>query len=158
MNFSVSKEVFVFASAAAAGAGLYFLYDLFRLMRRTSSPDSVLVQVQDAVFWILAAGVMFFVILYTNNGIVRFYELLGAGLGALLYGIILSDLILRILTRILLFFSGFFKKILKILLTPLLFTYNIICRCVRPAVRLFRRVGNRLKKDLIRSGKLMKKK
>lgn len=162
MSVSVSHEAFVFLCAALTGGCISFLYDLFRLLRQGAQTEGFFVHVQDLVFWLLACGMMFFVMLYVNNGSVRFYEFLGAALGALLYCLTLSKLVLRLLRFILRFFSVFFKKFLKILLTPLLFMYNIMYRCVNPVicalVRLARRLFRRLKEGMIRSRKLMKRK
>ena len=162
MEFSVSKEAFIFLCSALAGAGICFLYDLFRLLRQKGPAHGLLVQIEDAVFWLLSCCIMFFVIFYANNGSVRLYELLGAGLGALLYHLTLSALILKLFCRILDFFSVFLRKILKILLTPLLIMYNIVYRCIKPLLCLFGKIVKRMRRYIVegaaRCGKLMKKK
>ena len=162
MDFSISKEAFIFLYSALAGAGIYFLHDLFRLMRQKGNGQGLLVHFEDAVFWLLASLIMFFTIFYVNNGGVRMYELIGAGLGALIYSLALSKWILLLICRILDFFSVFLKKFFKILLTPLLITYNIMYRCIRPVLRLFRRVGRaifrRFTEGIARCGRLVQKK
>lgn len=162
MSVSVSHEAFVFLCATLTGMGISFLYDMFRLLRQSAPSDGIFLHVQDIVFWLLAAVMMFFAMLYVNNGKVRFYEFLGAALGAVIYGFALSKLVLRFLRFILHFFSLFFKKFLKILLTPLLFMYNIMYRCVNPVicalVRLLKYISRRLKEGIVRGGKLMKRK
>ncbi len=162
MSVTVSHEAFVFLCAVLTGGCISFLYDLFRLLRQEARSDGFFVHVQDLVFWLLAAGMMFFAMLHVNNGSVRFYEFLGATLGALLYCLTLSKHVLRLLRFILHLFSVFFKKIFKILLTPLIFIYNIMYRCVIPVIcaliRLARRLFRRLKEGMIRGRKLMKRK
>ncbi|MBE7022658.1 MAG: hypothetical protein E7414_05550 [Ruminococcaceae bacterium] len=162
MGISVSKEAFVFLCSALTGAGICLLYDIFRLLHRAGRPGGFLLQVQDVLFWVLAASVMFFVIFYVNNGSVRLYELIGAALGALLYSLTLSKWVFLIFNQIIAFFSAFFKKILKILLTPLLFMYNIMYRCIKPILRLFKRLarllGRRFCRSAVRCGALLKKK
>lgn len=162
MDFSISKEAFIFLCSALAGAGIYFLYDLFRLMRQKGNGQGLLVHIEDAVFWLLACLIMFFSVFFANNGGVRLYELLGAGLGALIYSLTLSKWISLLICRILDFFSFFFKKFLKILLTPLLIMYNIMYRCTKPVLRLLRRgcrvIFRRFSEGAARCSRLVRKK
>ncbi len=162
MDFSVSKEAYVFLWSVATGAVLFLLYDLLRIVRRKSGAMGLYVHVQDGVFWLASFAIMFFVIFHINSGILRFYELFGAGLGAVLYGLTLSKLVTALLDKILEVFSKIFKFFLKILLTPLFFVYNIlyryVCLLFKPLMRLgkwgIRRICNGIK----RTGRLIKKK
>lgn len=162
MEFSISKEAFVFLCAALTGAGIVFVYDLFRLMRCRSVGSAVLLHFQDGIFWLIALCMMFTVVFYVNNGTVRFYELLGAGLGALVYSFTLSAWILKIFMILIDGFLKIFSFFLKILLTPLVFMYNIMYRCVGfvlgPVTRLLRRSRKRLWFSVKQTAKLVKKK
>jgi len=162
MNMSIGKEVYVFLCAMATGAGIYFLYDLFRLIRQQTQCATLIVQVQDAIFWVLSLCLMFFVMLHANNGSVRLYEFFGVALGAFLYGLLLSKVMRTLLRMILRFFSFFLKKILKFLLTPLLIMYNIMYRCARVVFCALFRKSKRfvrcLRTGTNRSIKLMKRK
>ena len=148
MDFSVSKEAFVFLSAVLCGGLLHMLYDLFLIIRKKSTAESVMIHVQDGLFWILALFIMFFGLLTINGGIVRFYELLGVVLGVILYRLTLSKYVLKLFCKILAIFSKIFNIFLKILLTPLCFLYNIIYRyiCILflPIKKLIRRLFRRL--------------
>ncbi|MBE7036121.1 MAG: hypothetical protein E7403_02370 [Ruminococcaceae bacterium] len=143
MEFSISKEAIIFLSSCATGGLIFFVYDLFRLIRRAEGSVYFMVHIQDGLFWAITFCIIFFSVLYVNNGILRMYEFLGAVLGAVLYKLMLSKLILAILQRILTIFSIFFKKFLKILLTPLRFAYNIIFGSLyflcMPLIRLARK-------------------
>ena len=162
MDFSVSKEAFIFLCSCFCGAGIFLLYDLFRTIRKSAGAGSgLLTDVQDCLFWVLAFLLMFFMIFHINRGILRFYEILGAALGALLYGLTLSPHVLRLFALITRFFSQFFKLFLKILLTPLFFTYNILNRCIclalRPLFKLFRRMKRRISESLKHTRKFIRK-
>lgn len=162
MEFSVSKEAFVFLCSAAGGALIFLVYDLFRTIRRASGCSKLFVQVQDGAFWLIALGIMFYVIFTVNNGTVRFYEILGAALGAVLYGFLLSGLVLKILYTLLRLFSEIFKVFLKILLTPLVFLYNILyrytCLLFRPFARFCRLIFRKTAEGVKRAGRMIKKK
>ncbi|MBE7049125.1 MAG: hypothetical protein E7393_07210 [Ruminococcaceae bacterium] len=148
MNFSVTREAVVFVFSVLCGGVLYFLYDLLRVIRRASHGGTLITQIQDGIFWILALAVMFYVFLFINRGTVRLYELVGTGLGAVIYGTTISSLVIQLLCRILEFFLKFFNFFLKILLTPLFFTYNILYRWIRFVFRPIKRVGKRIIKRL----------
>lgn len=162
MEFSVSKEAFVFLCSALCGGLLFLLYDLFRVIRQKSGAGETMIHVQDGLFWLMALAVMFFMVLYVNNGTVRFYELFGAILGAVIYGLTLSRWILRFFCWFLGIFSVFFGFFFKILLTPLLFTYNIMYRCLcfvfLPMKKLGKRIGRQLLDSIKRTVRFSKKK
>ncbi len=162
MEISVARETFVFFSCALAGALLFFVYDLFRLIRRHESYNLVMIHVQDGLFWSLGLLILFFALFYINNGILRFYEFVGIILGVILYECTLSPWVLRVSDWILTFFSKVFKKFFKILLTPLIFTYNIMYRCLCfvlfPLKKLGKRGINRMLTATKRAGKLLHKK
>ena len=161
-DFSVSKEAFVFLCSVLSGAAIFFIYDLFRLVRKKSGSCTFFVHIQDGVFWLIALFVMFFVVLFVNNGILRLYELLGALLGATLYGFALSEHILKLLEKTVDLFSLIFRFFLKILLTPLYFMYNIlyryICLLLRPFMRFGRFASVRFAEGFKRTGRMIKKK
>lgn len=161
-DFSVSKEAFVFLCSVLCGAVIFFVFDLFRLLRKKSGACTFFVHIQDGMFWLIAFLIMFFVIFYANNGTLRFYEILGASLGALIYGFTLSGWVFWLLEKVTDLFSGIFKFFLKILLTPLYFAYNIlyryICLLLRPFMRFGRFAAIRLTESLKRSGRMIKKK
>ncbi len=162
MEISVARETFVFFSCALAGGLLFFVYDLFRLIRRQEPNRSVMIHVQDGLFWALGLFILFFALFYINNGIIRFYEFLGIILGVVLYECILSPWVLRVSDWILRFFSKVFKKFFKILLTPLIFMYNIMYRCLCfvlfPLKKLGKRSVDRMLTATKRASKLLHKK
>ncbi len=155
MDFSVSKEAFVFLSAVLCGALLHVLYDLFFIIRKKSAGEPIMIHVQDGLFWILALFIMFFGLLTINGGIVRFYELLGAFLGVVIYRLTLSEYVLKLFYKILEVFAKIFNVFLKILLTPLRFLYNIVYRytCIifLPIKKLIRRLFRRLTEGVKRT-------
>ncbi len=130
MEFSINREVAVFLSFVLCGGILYLCYDLFFVIRKQTKAEGMMVHLQDGLFWVVSLFVLFFFVFTNSRGTVRFYELLGAVLGAVLYGLTLSKWVTRFLNKFLEILSLFFKKILKFLLTPLVFMYNIIYRCI----------------------------
>lgn len=126
MEFSLAREAYVFLASTLCGVCIGIVYDLMRTVRSFSKPSASMTDVFDIIFWFLASIIMFFTIHHINAGKMRWYEFLGAFLGAVLYFLSLSNFFRYILCNIVEIFSKIFAFFCKILLTPLLFAYNII--------------------------------
>lgn len=93
------------------GAAMLALYDLLRVIRRVFPHGIVWISLEDAVFWILSAGWFFLRVGKANDGIIRFYIILGVALGALLYYRILSRPLMKYVT---LFIRNIKKELKKV--------------------------------------------
>ena len=152
MNLGVTHEAMVFLFSAVSGIFIGFIADLFFILRKKSENVSIFIDIIDITFWIICAIVMFAVIFFVNNGHIRWYEFLGVFLGSILYKFTLSRPILFILELILRIFFKIFKIFFKILLTPLIFLYNIVCegiiRIFRPFFKFTRQMWLKVSKKL----------
>lgn len=147
MAFSISNEVYILLFSFLAGALIAFIYDLFRIMRKKVCAGVFFSDIHDILFWILATAVMFGIIFYANNGTLRWYQFLGALFGGSFYFLTLSRLAVTALSRLIDIFFKIFNFFLKILLTPLKFTYNIVCVflsfIISPIVRFFKSLSRK---------------
>lgn len=130
MEFSIAQEVYVFLASVFAGLCICVVYDLLRVIRSYAKPSAAITDIEDIIFWGIAAVIMFFVVFTTNHGKVRWYEFFGVVLGSILYFFTLSRLFCFVIRKIIDVFSKIFLFFCKILLTPLLFTYNIVYKCI----------------------------
>ena len=101
MYFTISEEASAFLCAGGFGMILGALYDVVRLMRfpRRKALGACL----DAVFVLLACLMLLGFVLTVLDGQMRFYVLLGVGLGWMIYAYTLSptvSAILRVVFRI----------------------------------------------------------
>lgn len=130
MEFSVTQEVYVFLSSVLSGMFICVVYDLLRVMRSYTKTTHAITDIQDIIFWCIAIIIMFFTVFHTNRGAVRWYEFLGALLGSVIYFFALSKVFCIVLKKIINIFLKIFVFFCKILLTPLVFTYNIIYKSI----------------------------
>ncbi len=141
MDFSVTHEAYVFLISVLSGAGMGLIYDLLRCVRRCAKSTDVITDIEDIIFWAISIAVMFFSIFFTNHGVVRWYQFFGVILGSILYFLTLSRVICICVQKIIEIFLKIFIFFCKILLTPLLFTFNILYRSILfifvPIFRLF---------------------
>ena len=67
------------------GVIITFIYDLFRIFRRIIPHGCSCVSLEDLVFWVLATAGIFYMLYYENNGMFRWFSVIGAGTGMFLY-------------------------------------------------------------------------
>lgn len=118
----------LFLETAILGVAIAFFFDLTRVLRKVFVHKNYAVQIEDALFWIVASfGVLYFILNYAY-GQIRFFYLIGILLGMILYFNTLSPFIINILTRL-------FKVIIKIFI----YILNCIYKLFYPLVVLSKR-------------------
>ncbi len=147
MAFSITDEMFIFLYSCLTGAEILHVYDIVSLARRQQACSMFFNNICDGIFVLVACALMVFVLFSVTNGIVRGFEFAGAVLGGLIYKLLFSPFISKILEKILLLSTAFFKIFFKILLTPLGFLYKMINRCI---VFLFMPITKAIKKCAVR--------
>ena len=79
------QETAVFFLAVALGAVLSLFYDFLRILRRMIRHGALATGMEDLLFWLLGAFLLFALMFYGTDGELRGYVLLSAFCGALLY-------------------------------------------------------------------------
>lgn len=77
----LGDEAMLFLYAALTGAFLMLIYDFLRLFRRVCPHGLVWIAIEDFLYWIFSAIVIFGVLLVENDGIFRWFFALGMLLG-----------------------------------------------------------------------------
>jgi spore cortex biosynthesis protein YabQ len=80
---TLSQQFFVFGLTIALGVLMGLLFDFYRVLNRLFRPSRLATQIGDLLFWLLLAGVVFFLLILGNWGEVRVYVVLGLILGLL---------------------------------------------------------------------------
>ncbi|NJD01056.1 MAG: spore cortex biosynthesis protein YabQ [Ruminiclostridium sp.] len=143
MTVSVSSQAYVFLCSVAGGVVIALVYDIFRIMRKVIKTGSLFTYVEDLLFWILVAVVMFATVYYSNEGELRSYIFLGTLLGVVLYALLLSKAIMNSS----LFIIRIVKGVLRFLWMVLSFPIRVIIRIFAiPGKAAARYAGNSLKK------------
>ena len=144
----IVEQVYIFLYAILAGATAAFLYDILRIKRRAIKTSVILVNLEDILFWLAAAVLLFLTVYKSNSGQMRGFIFIGNVIGVMLYESLLSNIIIKssimiinIIKRILKFIwkviSYPFKLAFKIISIPIIFMFNLI-------VKLFKLIGKGL--------------
>ena len=138
---AVNTQTLIFFRSLWLGALLGMMYDLFRIFRIAVPTPNFAAVAEDILFFLLSAFLSFGFILSVNYGQVRFFILLGEGLGFLLYYLTVGPVVMKSVKKII----SAAKKVLlflwKITLGPILRLLLFLGK------KLWKRVGKRLKKS-----------
>lgn len=157
MPGSIGSQISIFLYSAISGAIIAFIYDVFRIKRKAVKTRALVLHIEDFIYWIIVALVMFTIIFYSNDGELRGYIFAGAFIGVILYVTFLSKIVIGISIAVLKFLSNVFKVVWNIIIYPLRVIARFFgipavfaARAFKKLFRLFRRSGRiRLSRALV---------
>lgn len=127
MPETTGSQALIFAYSIAGGALAAFLYDLFRIKRRIIKTGMLATSIEDFVYWMLVSVIMLATVYYSNEGEIRGYIILGAALGAILYFIILSHMIINSS----IFIANIVKQIFTYIYKVIFFPIKILIKAIK---------------------------
>lgn len=142
------REVYVFLCAMGSGAVAGFIYDLFRLKRKALKTKAFLLGLEDVVFWVFAALLVFITAYFSSDGEVRLYFLFGAFLGVLIYHWLFSRWVIQILTLLVKAVIWPFAFLIRTLRPPAKWALGWIGKGTEKTGRQLQRIGIRMNRRL----------
>ena len=106
----ITNQAYLFLIFILNGLIIGFLFDFFRILRKTIKTTDFVTYIQDFIFWILTGIIILYFIFTFNNGEIRLFLFLGILTGVLIYMLLFSNFIIKINVKII----NFAKKILEI--------------------------------------------
>lgn len=119
MSEVIRHETAVFLLSVLHGAGLTFVYDLLRALRRAVSHGLAAVSIEDFLFWIAAGFLTFCLAFYHTDGVIRGYVAAGIAIGVILYHFSASEAVLRFFAWLFVSIKGVFCLIFRFLSLPI---------------------------------------
>lgn len=114
MSRDILFEVNFFLHSFLLGILITFAYDGFLILRRCFRHNIFLISLEDILFWIACALGVFYMLYRENNGILRWFAVLGATLGMWMYKRLVSTYWVN-------FISAFIIKTVHFILKPIAF-------------------------------------
>lgn len=108
----IYDEAELFFVCLLLGMVLAFIYDFVRILRLFLSHKNWVVDLEDLLFWLFTAWIVFRTLFVYNRGALRGYAFFGMFLGVLLYAFTLSRLLLYLMEKIVPYWNKF-KEIIK---------------------------------------------
>ena len=78
MSENVVKECVFWVESLMAGVIMAFAYDIIRLFRNLIHHNSLFVNIEDLLYWIMCFFMAFTMLYYENNGVIRLAVVFGA--------------------------------------------------------------------------------
>jgi len=136
---SVKNQVYVFLWSIVGGALIALIYDLFRIKRKTVKTGIVAIYIEDLMYWIIVAVIMFAVVYHSNEGEIRGFIFIGTILGVTLYALLLSKIVTKSAIFIIRLVIKILKKLWKIVIFPFKFLLKILSYPAKPLARVARK-------------------
>lgn len=142
--------------SVAMGAGITFVYDLLRILRRVAPHNSFFVSVEDLGFWVFCAVSVFLMMLRLGDGTLRWFAVLGALAGMFVYKKTVSGFLVRTVSGLLRGLFGMIGKALAFMARPFCFVGRRGRETVQRGTRRGKVFFRYLKKRLTRLHKMFK--
>ncbi len=160
MTVSSSAQLNVFFICIVFGLLSGVVFDLGRSIRKVYGGKSVLTIAEDVLFSLLYITALIILCYLFDEGRIRYYHLLGAVFGVLLYALLLSRIVLKVFCTVHMFFIKNILspliKLIKLIFIPFkLFTTKIIA-LFKKLKRRFKRISKNIKNKRKRMKKIMK--
>ena len=119
MSREIMQELTFFTHSVLMGVVITFVYYWIRVLRSLYKHGTVLMSIEDLLFW-FACGIGVFYMLYReNDGTLRWFAVLGAAIGMFFYKMIVRDAFVNIMSTCLHKIMWFVFRVLQIVLKPL---------------------------------------
>ncbi|MDE6977729.1 MAG: spore cortex biosynthesis protein YabQ, partial [Lachnospiraceae bacterium] len=99
MSGTIVDEVMFLLDSFFLGAVITCVYDGFLILRRLIKHNMLFISLEDLIFWVVCAIGVFYVLYEENDGILRWFAVVGASLGMLAYKKTLSPLVIRAVSK-----------------------------------------------------------
>lgn len=124
------NQAYLFLIFSFTGIIIGVLFDFFRILRRTIKTSNIATYIEDILFWVLTGFLILYNIMYFNSGEIRIYMFLAIILGVLIYMFTLSNILIKIFSKIL-------KVIIITLETPIKWVKAILSKLITIIVKFF---------------------
>ena len=89
-KMGIGKELFIFLLAVLTGAIVRLAYRCISCLREVVHHAHWVIELEDLIYWIGTAIFLFVQIYYTSSGSVRWYFILGVGIGGIIMSVFLA--------------------------------------------------------------------
>ncbi len=148
MSQDIIQEVTFFLHSIVMGVVITFVYDWFLIFRKLLKHNILWISFEDFLFW-AGCGIGVFYMLYReNNGVLRWFTVLGAMLGMILYKALVSKWFVHIMSTLIYKIMWFLFRVVQIVVKPLRFLLSIIKKIAIFLKNKLRRCQNFIKNKL----------
>ena len=127
MSGVIYEEVTLFLVCLLLGTVLGIFYDGFRVLRLFVPHKNWVVDVEDLLFWVGTAWLVFRTLFYYNQGVLRAYAFVGILVGVVLYYLTVSKILLFLAKKML----PFWNRVLYWMRKPFVFIREFLQKTLK---------------------------
>lgn len=142
MSQAIIDDNYFLLSSVVLGIMVTVLYDLFRIFRRVFPHANFWISLEDMMYWVVVAFSVFNLMHNLNNGTLRWFAILGAGSGMLVYKKVISNLLVEYVSKCLNYVIMQITRILHWILKP----FGFIGKKVKKGTHI---AGNKSKQGVV---------
>ena len=120
MSAQILAEIHFFVSSVTIGVLESVIYDGVRILRRVIPHHKVMVALEDLLFWLVTLFLMFFCLYDMNDGVLRWFSVVGVLIGIRIYKKIFGEYLVEMVSAVLNKALDIVKKVLLWLISPLI--------------------------------------
>ncbi|HOO11835.1 MAG TPA: spore cortex biosynthesis protein YabQ [Bacillota bacterium] len=158
MLLSIEDQVVILLASVYGGLMLGLIFGLYRFFRGAFRFGRMITFIGDMLFWAAALVVTLSIVYRSSSGLVRVYQLLGFGLGTMLYFYFLGDIVQTLLNALAYFVRGLFYVVVKLIRGPLRVLSNILWKPYKTVKTRVGRTFDRMAQDARKYLPLLKNK
>lgn len=129
----------LFAIFTIDGILIGIVFDIFRILRKVLKTKDIITYIEDICFWIISGIIVLYTMCKFSNGELRFYMLLGIGIGITMYILTFSKYFIKITVKVINILTIPFKIIYKMTRKIIIKPIKIICINIRKNIIAFLR-------------------
>ena len=148
MSQDIVQEVVFFLHSILMGLVITFAYDWILIFRELVAHGRFLMSIEDFIYWFMCGISVFYVLYKENNGVLRWFAVVGAALGMLFYKLTIKYRVINIMAKCIHKIMWFVFRIIQVMLRPLKCLFLAGRRCVRYAMRKLKKVKEFIQKRL----------
>ena len=148
MSQDIVQEAVFFLHSILMGLVITFAYDWILIFRELVAHGRFLMSIEDFIYWFMCGISVFYVLYKENNGVLRWFAVVGAALGMLFYKLTIKYRFINIMTKCIHKIMWFVFRIIQVMLRPLKCLFLAGRRCVRYAMRKLKKVKEFIQKRL----------
>lgn len=118
LGINIIDEFYIFLIAINYGLIIGCIYDFYRVFRHFSESKKVLTAIEDILFWIIIALIIFVFLVDKTNGIIRGFVILGIIIGYVFYIKVISKYSFSFLKKIFKLILDLISEIMKVISYP----------------------------------------
>jgi len=124
------NQAYLFLIFTVNGILIGFLFDIFRILRKSFKTNDLVTYIEDIIFWVLTGIIILFSMCNFCDGELRGFTIIGIAMGVILYMLTISTYIIKIAVFIINILKTIIGKTINIIIYPfklILKPISIIC-------------------------------